>query len=142
MTVTRFPHGDGYWCDLANTTLVANYTFQPVLSTWTPDITTERYIDDISAYFPTDGSWTRVTVTGAVVTVNTASVYTTVTADDPAFGITSGAETIGWVVLFADTGVDTTAEIMAAYEAFHTADGVTSWTPSVHPIGLMRFENQ
>lgn len=141
MTVTRYPYGDGYWFDLAATGLVANYTFQALLSSFTPDITTQRYIDDVSASFPTDPTWTRVTVTGAVVTRDTTSAYTTITADSPNFGAPAGAENVGYVALFADTGVDTTAEIMAVYEAYHAADGVTNWTPAVHPLGLARFEN-
>lgn len=139
MSVVRYPTGDKYWFDFQAGAL-ATYMYAALLSSYSPDPTTEVFMSDVSASEPTDGSWTRLAITGRTVTTDLPTGYNLMDADDPDFGSPVGGETVGWVLVFADAGADSASPLMSAYTVSHTADG-SPFAPAVHTLGLTRFRD-
>jgi hypothetical protein len=95
-----------------------------------PDPSVDIYIADIVAGEATAGAYARQVVTTPIVTVALpasvdAAGYVKFGCDPPDFGILTGGEQEAWLILFRDTGVDATSEIVAANIIFYEADSVS-----------------
>jgi hypothetical protein len=144
MSLISFPTGDPLWWDIEDMLVTPDYAYMLCLATWVPDPTTEVFRDDIVANEMTDGSYpgpvsaTFVDVgPGNGVTRSLLTGRWKFITDDPDFGNLVGGEDIGWMVFYANTGVDSTSTLMAAYPIEHTADG-SPFAPRINTAGLTR----
>lgn len=139
MTDVRFPYGDVYLLDIQAAAIPATgYGWMAMLSTWTPDPTTEQYVADIVASELADGSYARDVLTGGSVSLNASTGVWTVTAANPDFGAVTGGEVIGNVVLYADEGSDAASVLIGAFAVTHTTDGL-GYAPEINGLGLIRI---
>lgn len=104
-------------------------------SAYVPDPDAHVYVTDVTDEV-TDGSYARVALTGGAFTAGTGdAVYS---ADDPVFPTIAGGDTLGWAVLFVDTGVDATSTLLAAYSLAYVTSGV-NLTVTLADGDLVRF---
>ena len=68
----------------------------------------------------TVGGYARQTLTGETVTEDDANDQVYLDANDPLFAALATGETIGWMVLFRQTGADATAPVLCAYDVTNT----------------------
>lgn len=96
----------------------------------------DQVVDDIVAGEYAATGYVRDTVITEVITIvpaadATSPGYIQYEAADADFGTPSGGDRATQLVLFHDTGLDTTSEIVGAWFIDHTADGVT---PALFPM--------
>lgn len=131
-----FPTGLPRWSGLDNT----NYRWMLLLDTYVPSCITDINPNDISADELTDGSYARVTLSGATETISTSPCQVSYDATDPTFSALDGAEDVGWLVLFELVTNDADSILMAAYKLEHTTDA-SDFTPELSSNGLVIFRN-
>lgn len=104
------------------------YTFALLTSVAAPDKTSMLYMAALATNESAALGYTRLTVASPGVTTDNIAGTVTFTCTNPDFGTigSSGSpETIGWLVLFHDTGSDAASLIVAAYPISYVADGST-----------------
>lgn len=132
-TAVYFPTGDPLWGRLD----LDAFGWALGLASWTPLVGVDVNLDDITANEPTDGSYSRVGLTGGVITPDLFNEWTTYDADDPTFPALAGAEALGWVVLYRDTGLLTTSTLLVAMRIARLTDG-SDVTIGLSSTGIIR----
>lgn len=137
MNTIIFAAGLIYWRDFLAGTSDFRWALLLDSATNNIDCTTED-MADVSAYEPTDGSYSRVAATGETVTPDIADCFLTCTTDDPTWVAFDGGEQVTWLVLYREGASDALRFLIAAYRIDWIADG-TDFTPTVNPDGLVQF---
>lgn len=130
MTSRRITYVDGL---LAVTTdwLTGTFKWALVETGWIPDETADLYVDDISGFEFTDGSYARQTMTAPAVTVQNPAAtgdpgYIQYGCADPDFGIMSDGDIATSLVLYFEVTTDADSPIVAVYPVGYTADGTAA----------------
>lgn len=101
-----------------------------VKSTYTPSkdhlFVDDGTVDDPASHEISVAGYSRQALASKAVTRDDANDMAYLDADDPAFGSLVAGQTIGGMVLFRHTGVDTTAPLIAFYDL---ADTPTNGSP-------------
>lgn len=92
---------------------------------YTPNTDTHEFVSDVSSYEVSDSSYSRQTVTGISFVEDTAGDQVKVTANNLSFTF-SGSVTFRYLVLFKDTGNNSTSPLIAVYDlGTQTVSGAT-----------------
>lgn len=134
MTSTLYLAGLTQWPDLDD------FDFRWLLldDTYTPDPVADEVIADLTGEL-TDGSYSRVVLTGSVISTTTdflGGAAVRYDADAPTFPALDGATDAAWLVLARDVGSDDgDSPLLAAWAIGYNPVGV-DFTPLLSPWGL------
>lgn len=119
------------------------YGWALLSNAYTPDLVTETYLSDVTFYELTDGSYSRQTASGETVIVDVPltagfSGFVRFDADDPVWTAITGAESVGWLLLYEFVTNDGDSPLVAAIQASWYTSG-TNFAPTLGTNGAFRI---
>ncbi|MEI6109806.1 MAG: hypothetical protein WCQ11_07010 [Actinomycetes bacterium] len=109
-----------------------NFEWMLLTTAYVPYPTSQVFVTDVSTYEFTDGSYGRIAMSTPTTTVilpsddNGFGGSISYSCDDPSFGVISGGEVAGWLVLYHVVTNDADSQLVAALPCGYEADSRTA----------------